>query len=151
MRNFLIRRAEQAPFCAMFLRRSSHLPRGNMSAAAASEPLFSYGTLQNQAVQLATFGRRLMGTPDALPRYRQVRREVGDARVAAISGSKYYLNLEFTGRESDSVVGVLFQVTREELDQADRYEASANYERIRVCLKSGREAWVYVGAGSGKR
>jgi len=29
--------------------------------------LFSYGTLQEERVQLSTFGRRLSGEPDALP------------------------------------------------------------------------------------
>ena len=31
--------------------------------------LFSYGTLQQENVQLATFGRRLEGRPDRLPGY----------------------------------------------------------------------------------
>src|SRR5689334_5312839 len=35
-----------------------------------AELLFAYGTLQQEAVQLATFGRRLEGVEDALPGYR---------------------------------------------------------------------------------
>jgi hypothetical protein len=35
-------------------------------------------------------------------------------------------------------------VTSNELEQADAYEALADYERVRVELKSGVEAWVYL-------
>jgi hypothetical protein len=31
--------------------------------------LFSYGTLQDRAVQVANFGRLLLGRPDSLPGY----------------------------------------------------------------------------------
>ena len=41
-----------------------------MSAEEESERLFSYGTLRDEAVQLATFGRRLEGEPDAMQGYR---------------------------------------------------------------------------------
>jgi hypothetical protein len=37
-------------------------------------------------------------------------------------------------------------VTGDELARADRYEATADYKRIRVRLKSGAWAWVYVSA-----
>lgn len=37
--------------------------------AAATVRLFSYGTLQQENVQRATFGRLLDGTPDALMGY----------------------------------------------------------------------------------
>ena len=35
--------------------------------------LFSYGTLQDKAVQLANFGRELNGQADRMPGYRQAR------------------------------------------------------------------------------
>ncbi|MEA2956108.1 MAG: hypothetical protein QOJ58_1608, partial [Alphaproteobacteria bacterium] len=35
----------------------------------AAVPLFSYGTLRQANVQMASFGRHLAGSPDALPRY----------------------------------------------------------------------------------
>ena len=35
----------------------------------ATVPLFSYGTLRQENVQMASFGRRLAGSPDALPPY----------------------------------------------------------------------------------
>lgn len=107
------------------------------------ENLFSYGTLQIEEVQLSTFGRKLKGEPDNLPGYRQTRLENKDS-----DGADYYLNAEFTGRESDSVDGTRFQVTRKELEQSDVYEATADYKRVRVQLKSGTQAWVYVAAQS---
>ncbi len=107
------------------------------------ENLFSYGTLQDDAVQLSTFGRRLLGRPDVLSRYREGRVPFLTATTTiAISG--YHLNAEFTGHESDSIAGTVFQITTEELEDADTYEATANYKRIRVELHSGTQAWVYV-------
>ena len=108
------------------------------------EHLFSYGTLQDAAVQLAVFGRKLAGQPDTLLGYRQTDLEIMDPDVVSASGAKYYRNVQFTGGDSDSVVGTVFTVTREELDKADIYESDADYKRITVRLKSGTEAWVYI-------
>jgi len=115
-----------------------------------SEYLFSYGTLQSEAVQRATFGRKLVGIPDTLPGYRQTKLAIKDPSVVAASGAKYHLNVEFTGRDSDFVVGTMFEVTGKELEQADIYEDAAEYKRINVQLKSGTRAWVYLGVASGE-
>ena len=109
-----------------------------------SEYLFSYGTLQDEAVQLATFGRSIIGEPDALPGYRQTLLEIRDAKLIPELG-KYHINVQWTGRDSDSVAGIRFEVSREEIEQADIYEADADYKRVSVQLKSGTHAWVYVG------
>lgn len=98
------------------------------------EALFSYGTLQDQEVQLSTFGRTLFGERDALLEYCQT--TVG-----------LHLNVKFTGRLADSVEGMRFEVTKTELEEADVYEATADYKRIEVELKSGRRAWVYLNNG----
>jgi len=119
-----------------------------MSATEKSEHLFSYGTLQDEAVQLSTFGRKLVGASDTLPGYRQTLIEIQDPSVVAASGDKYYLNAQFTGRDSDFVVGTVFKVTKKELEQADIYEDDADYKRVSVQLKSGTRAWVYVGVTS---
>jgi gamma-glutamylcyclotransferase (GGCT)/AIG2-like uncharacterized protein YtfP len=116
-----------------------------MSTGEESEYLFSYGTLQDEAIQLATFGRKLKGEPDTLIGYRQTRLEIQDPGVVATSGATYYLNVQFTGRDSDVVVGTRFEVTRKELEQSDIYEDPADYRRVRVQLKSGTRAWVYAG------
>jgi hypothetical protein len=116
-----------------------------MSTAEEFEPLFSYGTLQDEAVQIATFGRKLLGVPDTLPGFRQTRLRIQDPAVVAASGEEYYRNVQFTGLDADCIEGVVFSVTRKELEQADQYELDAHYKRIRVKLKSGTQAWVYVG------
>jgi gamma-glutamylcyclotransferase (GGCT)/AIG2-like uncharacterized protein YtfP len=118
------------------------------SATEESEHLFSYGTLQMESVQLATFGRKLIGESDALLGYRQTRIEIQDPSVAATSGAKYHLNAQFTGRDADFILGTMFKVTKKELEQADLYEDAANYKRVSVQLKSGTRAWVYVAAAS---
>jgi len=75
-----------------------------MSTTEELEHLFSYGTLQTEAVQLATFGRKLVGESDTLPGYRQTRLEIQDPNVVATSGAQYHLNVQLTGRDSDFVV-----------------------------------------------
>jgi gamma-glutamylcyclotransferase (GGCT)/AIG2-like uncharacterized protein YtfP len=114
------------------------------------EHLFSYGTLQMESVQLATFGRKLSGEPDALLGYRQSKIEIQDPKVAATSGANYHLNAQFTGRDSDFVAGTVFKVTMKELELADHYEDAANYKRVSVQLKSGTRVWIYVAATTGE-
>lgn len=119
-----------------------------LSTTEELEHLFSYGTLQREAVQLATFGRRLDGEPDTLPGYRQTTLEIRDPIVAAASAENYYLNAQFTGSDADFIIGTRFKVTTKELEQADIYEDAADYKRVVVQLKSGTRAWVYVGVAS---
>jgi len=108
-----------------------------------TERLFSYGTLQTESVQLSTFGRKLNGSPDALPGYRVQMIQITDQDFVTTSGAEYHRNLEFTGTTSDLVQGTVFSVTQQELEQADAYEPDG-YERMQVKLRSGTEAWVYV-------
>ena len=108
-----------------------------------TERLFSYGTLQTDPVQISTFGRRLTGQPDALVGYRLRMIQITDQDFVATSGAEYHRNLEFTGNASDLVEGTLLSVTQHELEQADAYEPD-DYERARVTLRSGNEAWVYL-------
>lgn len=108
------------------------------------EHLFSYGTLQTESVQLATFGRKLEGQPDILVGYSLTMMQVPDPNVVAISGATHHPNLQFTGLASDLIEGTVFTVTRKELEQADVYEAASNYKRVLVQLRSGVKAWVYL-------
>ena len=108
-----------------------------------TERLFSYGTLQTQPVQLATFGRRLIGHPDALVGYRVQMIQIEDQDFVATSGSEYHRNLEFTGSTSDVVEGTVLSLTQKELEQADAYEP-AGYERVYATLRSGTDAWIYL-------
>lgn len=104
--------------------------------------LFTYGTLQLEEVQLATFGRRLEGRPDVLLGYRLAMITIEDEDFVAQSGTAEHRNLQFTGNESDFVEGTVFTVTAEELEKSDAYEPDG-YERMLVQLKSGTNAWIY--------
>ena len=112
---------------------------------ACSEFLFSYGTLQLEAVQLATFGRPLTGTSDALRGFDVVPLEIEDPAVVALSGKAQHTMARFTGRASDVVSGIVFAVTPDEIQNADRYEVAA-VTRVAVVLQSGARAWAYVDA-----
>jgi hypothetical protein len=61
-----------------------------------TENLFAYGTLQTEAVQLATFGRRLEGKPDALVGYSLAMIEVQDQGFVATSGTAHHLSPSVT-------------------------------------------------------
>lgn len=113
------------------------------SAEQANENLFSYGTLQLEEVQLETFGRKLDSQPDALPDYKLVSITITDEDFVAKSGTADHRNLQFTGKSSDFVEGVVLKVTRNELEQADAYEPEG-YLRVRAQLRSGTEAWVFI-------
>jgi gamma-glutamylcyclotransferase (GGCT)/AIG2-like uncharacterized protein YtfP len=108
-------------------------------------PLFSYGTLRKEEVQMVSFGRLLSGTPDALTGYACVQIEIKNAEVVALSGEKFHPVIVETGDPADEVRGTLFLVSEAEIAAADAYEAS-DYKRIEVTLKSGRNAWVYAKA-----
>jgi gamma-glutamylcyclotransferase (GGCT)/AIG2-like uncharacterized protein YtfP len=109
-----------------------------------TENLFSYGTLQTERVQLATFGRRLEGKPDILVGYRLAMVPIKDQNVIATSGDTHYRNAQFTGIAADLIEGTVFAVTEKELEQADTYEKDADYKRVIVELSSGINAWVYM-------
>ena len=109
-----------------------------------SELLFSYGTLQQDSVQMASFGRLLKGKPDALPGWRKAMVEITDPDVLAKSGTAHH-PIVMPGRKDDAVEGTVFEITSEELAAADRYEVS-DYKRIAAPLRSGVTAWVYVKA-----
>jgi gamma-glutamylcyclotransferase (GGCT)/AIG2-like uncharacterized protein YtfP len=105
--------------------------------------LFSYGTLQQPAVQLGNFGRRLTGHADALPGYSLRMIEITDPAVVELSGSARHPIVAHTGDPADSVDGTVFEITPEELVAADGYEVD-DYARVEVELASGTVAWVYL-------
>jgi gamma-glutamylcyclotransferase (GGCT)/AIG2-like uncharacterized protein YtfP len=107
--------------------------------------LFSYGTLQDKAVQLANFGRELTGSADAMLGYEQSWVEITDPEVLATSGKTHHPILRPGSASSAPIPGMVFRITAEELAAADSYEVS-DYKRVSVVLKSGIEAWVYVSA-----
>jgi hypothetical protein len=113
------------------------------SAEDATEKLFSYGTLQTEAVQLATFGRRLEGTPDALVGYGLTMIRIDDPEFVATSGAAIHRNIQFTGAESDVVEGTILAMTMKELERADSYEPD-DYKRAPAVSRSGTKCWIYV-------
>lgn len=110
-----------------------------------TKKLFSYGTLQQEEVQHATFGRKLVGVPDHLIGYKLSMVKITDLQVLATSGKEFHPILAHTGKEEDRVAGIIFEITSEELLQADRYEV-ADYKRVEARFLSGATAWVYVKA-----
>lgn len=108
------------------------------------EKLFSYGTLQYEAVQLATFGRKLNGYRDTLVGYRLSQLQITNPTVIATSGESVHPVLIHTGNSSDCVHGTVFDISANELQLSDKYEI-ADYKRVRTQLQSGSSAWVYIG------
>lgn len=108
-----------------------------------TENLFSYGTLRYENVQLTTFGRRLTGATDSLPGYCLKTIEITDPEVIAKSGENVHSIIHFSGNPKDQIQGMVFQISKKELEQADKYEV-ADYKRVQITLQSGKSAWVYV-------
>jgi gamma-glutamylcyclotransferase (GGCT)/AIG2-like uncharacterized protein YtfP len=107
------------------------------------EKLFSYGTLQQEDVQMATFGRRLSGQKSAIVGYRRSLLEITDPAVVATSGKTHHPIVSRSDRSEDRIEGTVFLVTPRELAAADSYEVG-DYERVLASLAEGGEAWVYV-------
>jgi len=105
--------------------------------------LFSYGTLQLERVQLDTFGRILTGKKDSLKKYVLSQIKITDLKVIESSGTDMHPMLEYTGLEDDFVEGTIFELTEEELVQADSYEVD-DYRRDELTFVSGDKAFVYL-------
>jgi gamma-glutamylcyclotransferase (GGCT)/AIG2-like uncharacterized protein YtfP len=95
------------------------------------DALFVYGTLQDPQVQERVFGRVVAGLPDMLDGYRK-----GEI---TINGNVYFIAVEDA---AGAIAGLVLEITPAELVEVDTYEGD-DYRRVRVWLRSGREAWVY--------
>ncbi len=104
--------------------------------------LFSYGTLQQPAVQLELFGRQVEGEPDRLPGYRRGTVTLADPEG---DGPEVHAIAIPSGHPADEIAGTLLRLTEAELAAADAYEPDA-YRREMVTMRSGRRAWAYVQA-----
>lgn len=111
----------------------------------ASVALFSYGTLRQENVQLATFGRRIAGRPDALAGFALSPMTITDAAAIAASGSSVHTIARPSREAAAPIPGLIFDLRPDEIEAADRYE-SGPIRRIRARLVSGEEAFVYVAA-----
>ncbi|MBK8467033.1 MAG: gamma-glutamylcyclotransferase [Chloracidobacterium sp.] len=104
------------------------------------EYLFSYGTLQKSETQLELFGRLLNGWSDTLEGYKTAEIAIDDAVFLTREGSRQLTAVASSG---DKIYGMIFEISAEELERVDRYEPG-NYERIKVTLRSGKQAWIYL-------
>lgn len=109
--------------------------------------LFSYGTLQQENVQLASFGRLLSGTLESVEGYKLIDLEIIDFDVISKSGKNIHKIMVFTGNDTDKVDGTVFDLSKEELAIADNYEVE-DYSREPIKLKSGEEAYAYISKNS---
>lgn len=100
---------------------------------SATHLVFTYGTLQDEEIQLGVFSRLLSGTQDTLSKY----------KIATQKVANQYPTLEHTKNEQDKITGKIYTLSPEELKKADAYEGAA-YERIEITLVSGKKAWVYT-------
>lgn len=108
-----------------------------------TEYLFSYGTLQKEKVQIETFGRLLVGADDTLRGYKLTQIEIKDETVLQKSELQFHPMAMPSDNPHDLIKGIVFEITPEELQQADDYEVD-DYKRISVTLESGKQAWIYV-------
>ena len=106
--------------------------------------LFSYGSLQETGVQLATFGRRLSGERDELLRAEASLVKIENPETVAALGRTHHANVTFTSGTDVRVPGAVFQISDSELNLADAFEAAYSYRRVLRRLASGTDAWVYV-------
>ncbi len=99
------------------------------------ERLFVYGTLKDEAVQTRLIGRAVELAPNTLKGY----------QISSLTPTleKSYLVLD--PNPNQVVEGYTIEVSLWELIQIDEYEGNA-YRRIRVTLRDGTAAWVYVRA-----
>jgi hypothetical protein len=100
--------------------------------------LFSYGTLQEEPVQMSLFGRVLLGQPDELVGFEQL-----ILTIEEDNAKNSYSIVRFNGRNSSRVRGVVLDLSESELAKADAYEPTP-YTRVSGMLASGRQAWVYA-------
>lgn len=98
---------------------------------ARTEALFAYGTLLDAAIQNRLIGRTVLSEADALPGYR-----IGNLKLTR---GTYRIAEPAHGHE---IAGGVMWLTPAELRRFDAYEGP-HYERARVTLASGLEAWVY--------
>lgn len=109
--------------------------------------LFSYGTLQQDDIQLATYGRRLEGHRDELVGFAPAFVKIEDPDLAKRLGKTHHNDVTRHADKDSRVPGTVFEITDEELARTDDYEAAFAYDRVMAALASGKQAWVYVHVG----
>jgi hypothetical protein len=81
--------------------------------------------------------RELMGTADQLVGFHQSMIKIDDSEVVKISGKTHHPIVKRTDRTEDRtedrIAGTVFEITDEELANADKYEV-ADYKRVSASL-----------------
>ena len=108
-----------------------------------NEYLFSYGTLQQEKVQMDLFSRILKGTKDVLKGYKASPIEITDETFLATGDGKIQKIAMKSDDNNDSIEGTVFELSGKELLHTDSYEPP-DYKRIKVELASGKKAWIYM-------
>ncbi|MFE3870432.1 gamma-glutamylcyclotransferase family protein [Flavobacterium sp. ZS1P70] len=104
------------------------------------EKLFAYGSLQNEDIQKDLFGRILDGTPETLVGY-----VVKEIQIEEEFGLVYYPIITETNKPEDTINGMVYSISLQELRQTDLYEG-LHYKRVEVHLQSDQKAWAYSAA-----
>ncbi|MFV8335584.1 gamma-glutamylcyclotransferase family protein [Flavobacterium sp. RSP29] len=104
------------------------------------EKLFAYGSLQNEDIQKDLFGRILEGTPETLIGY-----IVKEIQIEEEFGLVHYPIITETQIPEDTINGMVYSVSSQELRQTDLYEG-LHYRRVEVHLESNQKAWAYSAA-----
>jgi gamma-glutamylcyclotransferase (GGCT)/AIG2-like uncharacterized protein YtfP len=102
------------------------------------EQFFSYGTLRSKEIQMKVFNRILNGTPDKLSGHK-----LKDLQIEEEFGIEDYHVAVASENPADTIKGVLFTISTEDLAKIDLFESNA-YKRIQVTLSSGTVAWIYT-------
>ena len=105
--------------------------------------LFSYGTLQQESVQRELFGRKLNGSADVLHGFKTETIKPEDEGFDSRTEDDLFLIALKTGELTDSITGLVLELTDEELHKADAYEPR-EYTRIQGITESGKEVWLYA-------
>jgi len=103
------------------------------------DTIFTYGSLQSEAIQMKIFGRILKGEREVLLGYSLFSILLEDENQAVIS----YPIISKSDKKEALIEGIVFEITATELEMADAYETE-NYTRIFLSFESGKKGWVYV-------
>ena len=98
------------------------------------ESLFVYGNLKKLEIEKKVIKRSVDLSEDSLKRYKQ--------STIYIDGEIFTILIK-SNDSKDFVFGFVLEVTEEELKKIDKYETDI-YQRKKVILSSGKEAWVYI-------
>ena len=104
------------------------------------EKLFAYGSLQNEDVQKDLFGRILEGTSETLIGY-----IIKKIQIEEEFGLVYYPIITETQKPEDTIDGMVYAISTQELHQSDLYEG-LHYKRVEVQLQSNQKVWAYSAA-----